>query len=73
MPNEFHTALGQYLDYELGLEEQEPDRLIFLALPMKAFQKISQIPLLLKALNRFKVKVIIFNPDSEKIIQWLKN
>ncbi len=37
IPNEFHSALGQYLDYELGLEEIEPDRLVFLAIPEKVF------------------------------------
>ena len=72
IPNEFHTALGQYLDYELGLEEIEPDRVIFLAIPDKVYQKIQKIPILLKALNRYDVKVIIFDPNLEEIKQWLQ-
>lgn len=72
IPNEFHTALGQYLDYELGLEEIEPDRVIFLAIPDKVYQKIQKIPILLKALNRYEVKVIIFDPNLEEIKQWLQ-
>jgi XisH protein len=71
IPNEFHTALGQYLDYELGLEEQEPDRRIFLAVPEKIYQKIQKIPILLKAWNKFKVNVFVFDSLSEKITQWL--
>jgi hypothetical protein len=35
MVNEFHTALGQYLDYETGLEEKEPERAIYLAMPLR--------------------------------------
>ena len=37
--NEFHGALGQYLDYETGLEEQD---------------------------------LIIFEPDKNTIVQWIK-
>lgn len=72
IPNEFHTALGQYLDYELGLEEQESDRLIFLAMPEQIYQKIQRIPILIKALERYHVRLIIFNPASEIINQWLR-
>ncbi|MFM9947996.1 MAG: XisH family protein [Saprospiraceae bacterium] len=73
IPNEFHTALGQYLDYGLGLEEQEPERLIFLAIPEKTYQKIKKIPILLKALDRYQIKVVIFDPMSEEITQWITN
>lgn len=72
IPHEFHTALGQYLDYELGLEEQEEERKIFLAIPEKIFQKIQKIPILLKALERYEVKLVIFDPNLEVIVQWLR-
>lgn len=72
VPNEFHTALGQYLDYELGLEEQEEERVIFLAIPEKIYQKIQKIPILLKAWDKFEVKVVIFDPNLEVIVQWLR-
>jgi ferric iron reductase protein FhuF len=73
VPNEFHTALGQYLDYALGLEEQEPDRLIFLAMPDKIHKKIQKIPILQKALNRYNVRVMLFEPSAEIIKQWIIN
>jgi hypothetical protein len=72
MPNEFHTALGQYLDYELGLEEQEPNRIIFLAIPDKIYHKIEKIPLLMKAINHYNLNIIVFDPITEIIEQWLK-
>ncbi len=71
VPNEFHTALGQYLDYEIGLEDQEPDRDMFLAIPLRTHERIQKIPLLLKALERFKVRMIIFEPLTEHIELWL--
>jgi hypothetical protein len=72
IPNEFHTALGQYLDYAIGLEDQEPERVLFLAIPDKIYKKFSKTPFLLKVLDRFKVKVITFDAETETIIQWLK-
>jgi hypothetical protein len=62
----------QYLDYELGLEELEPERAIFLAIPDKIYQKIEKIPILLKALERYEVKVIIFDAKTEEIKLWLR-
>ncbi len=70
VPNEFHTALGQYLDYELGLEEVEPDRVVFLAIPDRIFDKIQKIPFLIKSLTRYKVRVIVFDPNLEEITAW---
>jgi len=71
VPNEFHSALGQYLDYSLGLEEIEPDRVIFLAIPQKIFQKIQKIPILMKALEKYSVNLIIFDPNLSEITQWI--
>ena len=31
----FHEAMGQYLDYKSALEDVEPDRKVYLALPKK--------------------------------------
>jgi XisH protein len=30
----FHTALGQYLDYLVALEEVEPERILYMAVPL---------------------------------------
>ena len=70
IPNEFHSALGQYLDYELGLEEIEPDRLVFLAIPEKNSNKIQKIPFLLKVIKKYNLKIITFDPNLEEIITW---
>jgi XisH protein len=31
--SEFHTALGQFFNYRLALEEKDPDRRLYLAVP----------------------------------------
>ena len=72
LPNEFHTALGQYLDYESGIEDQEPDREIYLAMPVGAWQKIQKIPLLLKNLNKYTVDLLIYDVETKTIVEWIK-
>jgi hypothetical protein len=37
---EFHLALGQFLDYRLGLEEYEPNRILYLAVPIDTYRSL---------------------------------
>ncbi|MBR8826760.1 MAG: XisH family protein [Gomphosphaeria aponina SAG 52.96 = DSM 107014] len=67
----FHTALGQYLNYYQALEEQEPDRMIYLAIPVETYQDFFQLPFIQRALKRYQVKLIIYDPKSEEIKQWI--
>jgi hypothetical protein len=70
--SEFHKALGQYENYRLSLEELDPTRAVWLAIPDKAWNDFFQRPFIQKAINRHQIELIIFNPDNETIIQWIK-
>jgi hypothetical protein len=67
----FHTALGQYLNYCQALEEQEPDRLVYLAIPLETYQDFFQLPFIQRSLRRYQVKLIIYDPKLEEIKQWI--
>ena len=67
----FHTALGQYLNYCQALEEQEPDRIVYLAIPLETYQDFFQLPFIQRALQRYQVKLIIYDPKLEEIKQWV--
>jgi hypothetical protein len=67
---EFHTALGQYMTYMAGLEEIEPNRKIFLAIPDFIYEHLpKQIQYLIE---RLKLNFIVYAPDSNSIIKWKK-
>ncbi len=68
----FHTALGQYLNYCQALEEYEPDRIVYLAVPVETYQDFFQLSFIQRSLKRFQVKLIIYNPRQEEIEQWIK-
>ncbi len=67
----FHTALGQYLNYCQALEEQEPDRIVYLAIPLETYQDFFQLPFIQRSLRRYQVKLIIYDPKLEEIKQWI--
>ncbi len=68
----FHTALGQYLNYSQALEEQEPDRIVYLAIPLETYQDFFQLSFIQRALKRYQVKLMIYDPKLEEIKQWIK-
>ena len=67
----FHTALGQYLNYCQALEEQEPDRTVYLAIPVETYQDFFQLPFIQRALKRYQIKLMIYDPKQEEIKQWI--
>ncbi len=69
---EFHKALGQYQNYELSLSDIEPDRLLFLAIPIDAWNDFFQRPFIQKAVHKHNIHLIIFDPLNNTIIQWIK-
>ncbi|HEY9799912.1 MAG TPA: XisH family protein [Leptolyngbyaceae cyanobacterium] len=70
--SEFHTALGQYLNYCQALEEQEADRTVYLAVPIETYEDFFQLPFIQRAIQRYQVQLIIYSPDQEEIILWIK-
>ncbi|MBW4569257.1 MAG: XisH family protein [Tolypothrix carrinoi HA7290-LM1] len=67
----FHTALGQYLNYCQALEEQEPERIVYLAVPDETYQDFFQLPFIQRAIKRYQVKLMIYDPKREEILQWI--
>lgn len=68
---DFHTALGQFLNYRLVLEEIEPDRILYLAVPNAAYQSFFQRELPKASVKRHQVKIIVYDPVQEEIYKWI--
>lgn len=70
--NEFHKAIGQFNDYSVALELMEPERILFLAVPSEIWDRFFLKPIIQKSLERVKAKVVIYDPDLNKIVKWIK-
>jgi hypothetical protein len=67
---EFHSILGQYLNYQVALEVVEPDRTLYIAIPEFGYEKLMKEGLTRLVLARFKIKLIIFDIENQIITKW---
>ena len=70
--HEFHSVLGQYLIYYKGLYQIESDRILFLAIPAFAYNRLQNHPFLLEIVEDYKVKLIVFDDKNETLVSWKK-
>jgi hypothetical protein len=69
--NEFHKAMGQYNDYSVALELFDPERVLWLAIPEKAWDDFFQEKVIQLAVKRIKANIIVFKPEEESITLWI--
>jgi hypothetical protein len=70
--SEFDGALGQFLKYQLALEETQPDRLLYLAFPFDTYRDFFTLELPRSLIQRYQVRLIVYDPEAEVIVQWQK-
>ena len=70
--NEFHKAVGQFNDYYVALSMQDPDRILFLAVPEEVWLRFFQKQIIQKSLERIGAKMLIYNPELNTIVKWIK-
>jgi hypothetical protein len=68
---DLHQAVGQYVIYRILLDELKSDRILFLAIPQEVYDAILSEQLGQLILARLHMKVLIFDPDSRKVIRWI--
>jgi XisH protein len=69
---DFYGALGQFLSYKLALETVEPNRVLYMAVPLDAYQTFFQYEFAQIAVKRYQVLLIVYDPAAEVIVQWIK-
>lgn len=69
--SEFHTALGQYLNYRVSLKLKEPHRVLYLAVSLEIYEGFFSRQLPQISLQEYQVNVVVFEPESEVIVRWI--
>lgn len=70
--SDFHTALGQCLNYQIMLEVHEPERQLYLAIPLEAYETFFQTKFAQTAIDRYCLQLVVYNPVLEEIVQWIR-
>jgi hypothetical protein len=72
MVTEFHSALGQFLHYRMILEKEDPNRVLYLAVPIDAFDSFFALLFARTSVQLHGVHLIVYDPESEALVQWIK-
>jgi len=56
---DFHLALGQFLNYRLALRNLEPDRSLYLAVPIAAYNSFFSRALPQAAIAEYDLKLLV--------------
>jgi hypothetical protein len=70
--DDFEKAIGQYNLYRDILRRKKIKRELFLANATKAYKKLGRIPALLESASDQKVHLLIFDEQSEEVVEWIR-
>lgn len=70
--NELQKMLGQLQLYQWALDDQEPDRALFLAVSKAVYDRRFQQPSYQRAVRQNAIKMLVFDEIEEVILQWIK-
>jgi len=69
--SEFHTALGQFLNYRDALDKIEPERLLYLAVRVPIYESFFQRRFIASAVERYQLRLVTYDVQQEVIYRWL--
>ncbi len=69
---EFHTAVGQFLNYRHALGKNMPERALYLAVPQDTFSGFFQEPDVQEIVETHRIKLLIYDPYRVEIVQWIE-
>ncbi|MGI0481004.1 XisH family protein [Geminocystis sp. CENA526] len=67
----FHVAIRQFINYQVALENKDPDRKLYLAVPEEIYSTFFQSLLVLSVVKKYQIPLIIYEPEREVILKWL--
>lgn len=70
--SDFHLAHGQFLDYRYALESEEPERVLYLAVPVRVYQTFFTLQFIQQVMQRSKIKLLIYDAEQEAVVKWIE-
>lgn len=71
MLSEFHTALGQFLNYRTALAGFEPQRILYLAVPIDTYSTFFALRFTQTVIETHGVYLLIYEPQREEVVAWI--
>lgn len=69
---DLRDAVGQYVLYQSALAKIEPERTLYLAIRQRIYTDVFEEEIGRMLLERGVVKLMVFDPKTEVIVQWIE-
>ncbi|MBE9208849.1 XisH family protein [Nostoc sp. LEGE 06077] len=69
--SDFHTALGQFLNYRDALDKIDPERQLYLAVRSPIYESFFQRKFIASSVEKYQLRLIIYDVQTEVICRWL--
>jgi XisH protein len=67
--NDFHAAVGQFINYRYALADLEPDRKLYLAISLATYEKVFVRRFIQSVIKRAQISLIIYDTEQEVIVK----
>ncbi|MBD2280572.1 MAG: fatty-acid oxidation protein subunit alpha [Dolichospermum sp. DEX189] len=69
--SEFHTALGQFINYRGALRRLQPERVLYLAVPLTTYKTFFQLDFPKDMILENQLKMLVYDVEQEVIFKWI--
>ncbi|MBC6433478.1 fatty-acid oxidation protein subunit alpha [Nostoc sp. HG1] len=69
--SEFHTAIGQFINYRIALEDHDPERRLYLAVPLDVYRRFFRYPFIQTVIVRNQIPLLVYNTEKQEIAEWI--
>ena len=70
--SEFHTAIGQFINYRIALEDNDPKSLLHLAIPADIYKRFFQNTFIQTLIYKNQIPLIVYDSEKKEKLQWIK-
>jgi XisH protein len=68
--NDFHGAMGQFVNYRYALMDLEPERKLYLAISLTTYEGVFTRRFIQSVIERAEVSLVIYDAAKEVIVKW---
>ncbi|MGL5064203.1 MAG: XisH family protein [Microcoleus sp.] len=69
--SEFHTAIGQFINYRIALEEEDANRLLYLAVPLDIYKRFFKNTFIQTVIRRNQIPLLVYDIEKQEVTQWI--
>jgi hypothetical protein len=69
--SDFHQAVGQVMNYRLILQREDPERVLYLAVPLDVYESFFKLEFTQIAMVDYRLKLIVYDIEQEAIALWI--